>query len=168
MGAAYSQLSIGERKKIERWRQAKVSVEVLSRVLKRRRSTIFREIRRNHFHEADMPKVRGYFAMAAQIRTVDRRARQCKLIRHRQLCARIVAHVTEGWTPEQIAGRLRLEKAHPRLLGDDLPLHLRSRRHEAGAVVVCANPPQVAPPAVIPARQRMNGPRNLRGPCDSE
>ena len=127
MGASYSQLSIGERKKIERWRQAKVLVEVLSRVLKRHRSTIFREIRRNHFHEADMPKFRGYFAMAAQIRMVDRHARQRKLIRHPQLCARIVAHVTEGWTPEQIAGRLRLEKAHPRACQETIYRYIYGR-----------------------------------------
>jgi len=96
MGAAYSQLSIEERKKIGRWRQAKVSINEMARILNRHRSTIFRGIRRNHLHDADLPKVRGTFAMAAQIRTADRRARQRKLIRHLQLCARIVDHVTSG------------------------------------------------------------------------
>jgi len=127
MGAAYSQLSVDERKKIERWRHAKVSVEEMARVLKRHRSTIFRQIRRNHFHDADLPKVRGYFAMAAQIRTVDRRARQRKLIRHPQLCDRIVNHVTEGWTPEQIAGRMRLEKAHPRACQETIYRYIYGR-----------------------------------------
>ncbi|MDH2327130.1 hypothetical protein QCN27_09630 [Cereibacter sp. SYSU M97828] len=28
-------------------------------------------------------------------------------------CNRIVDHITSGWAPEQIADRLRLEKAHP-------------------------------------------------------
>jgi len=88
MGAGYSQLSVDERKEIERWRHAKVSVEEMARVLNRHRSTIFREIRRNHFHDAGLPKVRGTLGMAAQIRTVDRRARQRKLIRHLQLCRR--------------------------------------------------------------------------------
>ena len=96
MGAAYSQLSVEERKKIGRWRQAKVSINEMARILNRHRSTIFRGIRRNHFHDAYLPKVRGTFAMAAQIRTADRRARQRKLIRHLQLCARIVDHVTSG------------------------------------------------------------------------
>ena len=127
MGAAYSQLSVDGRNKIERWRHAKVSVEEMARILNRHRSTIFREIRRNHFHDADLPKVRGYFAMAAQIRTVDRRARQRKLIRHPQLCDRIVNHVTEGWTPEQIAGRMRLEKAHPRACQETIYRYIYGR-----------------------------------------
>ncbi len=45
MGAVYNQLSITERRKIERWRHAKVPVDEMARVLKRCRSTIFRERR---------------------------------------------------------------------------------------------------------------------------
>lgn len=41
MGARYAQLSLEERRKIERWRHAKVSVNEMARVLKRHRSTIF-------------------------------------------------------------------------------------------------------------------------------
>jgi IS30 family transposase len=33
--------------------------------LGRHRSTIFRELRRNHFQDRDFPKVVGYFAMAS-------------------------------------------------------------------------------------------------------
>lgn len=76
MCAIYTQLSLDERKKIERWRNANVPVTDMARVLKRHRSTILREIRRNHSHDADMPKIRGYFAMAAQARTAIRHARQ--------------------------------------------------------------------------------------------
>ena len=35
MGAVYSQLSISERRRIERWRHAKVPVDEISGVLKR-------------------------------------------------------------------------------------------------------------------------------------
>ena len=49
IGAVYSQLSITERRKIERWRHAKVPVDEMARVLKRCRSTIFRELKRNFF-----------------------------------------------------------------------------------------------------------------------
>ncbi|WP_081780570.1 helix-turn-helix domain-containing protein [Sulfitobacter sp. 20_GPM-1509m] len=35
IGAVYSQLSITERRKIERWRHAKVPVDEMARVLKR-------------------------------------------------------------------------------------------------------------------------------------
>ena len=47
MGAVYSQLSLQERRKIESWWHAKVSVVEIAHVLKRHKSTIFREIKRN-------------------------------------------------------------------------------------------------------------------------
>ena len=111
MGRVYAQLTLEERRKIERWRHAKVSVNEMARVLRRHRSTIFRELRRNHFQDPCMPKVVGYFAMAAQLRTSDRRARQRKLIRHPQLRDQVIERIKDGWTPEQIAGRMRMERA---------------------------------------------------------
>lgn len=57
MGRVYAQLTLEERRKIERWRHAKVSVNEMTRVLRRHRSTIFRELRRNHLQDPYMPKV---------------------------------------------------------------------------------------------------------------
>jgi IS30 family transposase len=59
MGTVYSQLSITERRRIERWRHANVPVDEMARVLKRCRSTIFRELKRNHFSDESMPKHDG-------------------------------------------------------------------------------------------------------------
>ncbi|GAD57442.1 mobile element protein [Limimaricola cinnabarinus LL-001] len=111
MGRVYAQLTLEERRKIERWRHARVSVNEMARVLRRHRSTIFRELRRNHFQDPCMPKVVGYFAMAAQLRTSDRRARQRKLTWHPQLRDQVVERIKEGWKPEQIAGRMQIERA---------------------------------------------------------
>ncbi len=47
MGMVYTQLSLRERRKIETWWHAKVPVREMARVLKRHKSTIFREIKRN-------------------------------------------------------------------------------------------------------------------------
>ena len=49
MGAVYRQLSITERRRIERWRHAKVPVDEMARVLKR-----------NYFCDESMPKHGGY------------------------------------------------------------------------------------------------------------
>ena len=57
MGAVYSQLSVQERRKIEDWWHAKVPVREMARVLKRHKSTIFREIKRNFW--AMMPSRRS-------------------------------------------------------------------------------------------------------------
>ena len=102
---------IKKRKRIERWRAAGVPPDEMARVLGRRRSTIFREFRRNHFVDRDFSKVAGYFAMAAQVRTVDRRALHRKLARHGRLRETVEERLRANWMPEQIAGRMRLEGA---------------------------------------------------------
>lgn len=53
MRIIYSHLSHAERVKIERWRRAKVPVERMAADLERHRSTLFRELKRNHFEDAD-------------------------------------------------------------------------------------------------------------------
>ncbi len=65
MKRTYSQLDLDERRKIERWRHAGVAVDVIAEKLGRHRSTIFREIARNKFDDAEMPELSGYFCVAA-------------------------------------------------------------------------------------------------------
>jgi transposase, IS30 family len=109
MGTVYKQLSITERRRIERWRHAKVPVDEMARVLKRCRSTIFRELKRNHFSDESMPKCDGYYGATAHLMQADRRARDRKLIKYPELCKRVIERIKDGWTPEQIAGRLQFE-----------------------------------------------------------
>lgn len=80
MGAVYTQLSITERRKIERWRHAKVPVDEMVSALERCRSTIFRELKRNFFADESMPKCDGYYGDAAHRMAADRRARDRKSI----------------------------------------------------------------------------------------
>ena len=49
MKRTYSHLSDEERRKLEQWRHAKVSPDVIAEKLGRHRSTIFRELKRNRF-----------------------------------------------------------------------------------------------------------------------
>ena len=107
MGTVYTQLSYQERRRIEGWWLAKVSVAEMARVLKRHKSTIFREIKRNFWADDSLPKkYAGYFGMAAHQRTLQRRSTQRKLIRHPELCKSIVSRLKNGWTPEQIGNRM--------------------------------------------------------------
>ena len=77
MGAVYTQLSLQERRKIESWWHAKVPVREMARVLKRHKSTIFREIKRNFWADDALPrKYAGYFGYAAQLQTDKRRSVQ--------------------------------------------------------------------------------------------
>lgn len=56
MGAVYTQPKITERRRIERWRHAKVSVDEVADVSKGCRSTIFRELKRNLISDETMLK----------------------------------------------------------------------------------------------------------------
>ena len=91
MGTVYTQLSMQERRKIENWWLAKVPVTEMARVLKRHKSTIFREIKRNFWADDAFPKkYAGYFGMAAHQRRLQRRSTQRKLIRHPKLCKSVI------------------------------------------------------------------------------
>lgn len=83
MGAVYTQLSLQERRRIESWWHAKVPVREMARVLKRHKSTIFREIKRNFWADDAFPKkYAGYFGPEIQLASAE--------LSHayRQLCLR--------------------------------------------------------------------------------
>ena len=107
MPRAYRQLDLAERRTIFRLLNAKTPVATIARELDRHRSTIHREIRRNHFH--GQREYAGYYPLNAQDRAVERRKRQRKLCRNLALRDTIVAGFERCWSPEQIAGRLRHE-----------------------------------------------------------
>ena len=127
MGAVYDQLSITERRKIERWRHAKVPVDEMARVLKRCRSTIFRELKRNHFSDESMPGCDGYYGAAAHLMQAERRARERKLIKHPELCRRVIERIKNGWTPEQISNRMIHEDAPLRVCQETIYRYIYSK-----------------------------------------
>ena len=77
--------------------------------LARAPSTIYRELKRNTFLDTELPQYSGYFAVNAQNMYERRRAVHRKLVIHPELKAAIEDALKSGWSPEQIAGRMRLE-----------------------------------------------------------
>jgi transposase, IS30 family len=110
MALSYHQLDLDERRTIFRLLNAKVPVAAIARQLGRHRSTIHREVRRNHFHE--QREYAGYFPLTAQDRARQRRQRLSKLRRHEVLRCYVIDKLERCWSPEQIAGRLRLDTAN--------------------------------------------------------
>jgi IS30 family transposase len=128
MGTVYTQLSMQERRRIEGWWHAKVPVTEMARVLRRHKSTIFREIKRNFWADDAFPKkYAGYFGMAAHQFTQRRRSTQRKLIRHPELCQRVVSHLKNGWTPEQIGNRMIFDGAKQRVCQETIYRHIYSK-----------------------------------------
>ena len=110
MGRCYPHLTFEERRKIAKWREAKMPVPEIAERLGRAPSTIYRELRRNAFEDKEIPELNGYHALVAQEIYEGRRAIHRKLIRHPEIKAAVEDALKSGWSPEQIAGRMRLER----------------------------------------------------------
>ena len=99
----------------------------MARVLKRCRSTIFRELKRNHFSDESMPGCDGYYGAAAHLMQAERRARERKLIKHPELCRRVIERIKNGWTPEQISNRMIHEDAPLRVCQETIYRYIYSK-----------------------------------------
>jgi transposase, IS30 family len=108
----YSHLSLAERDRIMRLRDARVPVDKIATELGRHPATIYRELRRNFFYDDDA-YFRGYFGRVAHGKAAARRVRGGKVVRNPSLASCIAEHLAQCWSPEQIAGRLRLDQAAP-------------------------------------------------------
>ncbi len=109
MGAFYSHIDFKERVKLFDLAKAGIlSIDEIARMLGRHRSTIYREISRN-YHNDIYAEFRGWFPSAADMKARRRRRRTARLIRHKALRDYVLSRLRLGWSPEQIAGRLKLE-----------------------------------------------------------
>jgi IS30 family transposase len=97
------------------------------RVLNRCRSTIFGELKRNHFSDESMPKCDGYYGAAAHRMQADRRARDCKLTKNPEQCKRVIERIKDGWTPEQIGNRVIQERAMLRVYQETIYRYIYSK-----------------------------------------
>ena len=114
MTLPYTHLTLAERREIYRLRSAQIPVAVIAQRLNRHPSTIYREISRNWMHDEE-PLYQGYFHVAADMQARARRQRLGKLSRHLALAVYVIDCLKAAWSPEQIAGRLRISGAPERV-----------------------------------------------------
>jgi IS30 family transposase len=103
------QLTLADRRRLHHLVAAKVPISEMALQLGRHRSTIYREIKRNTFHDRELPDYDGYYSTVADDIAKDRRCRLRKLRRHPNLRTEIINQLEARWSPEQIAGRLLSE-----------------------------------------------------------
>ncbi|TDE34226.1 IS30 family transposase [Antarcticimicrobium sediminis] len=106
---AHTELDLLERRTIEDMLNAKMPVSKIASEIGRHRSTVYREIKRNAFTDDELSYLNGYYGVNAQKTAAARRARRRKLVRLADLRDAVIAQLKEGWSPEQIAGRLGFE-----------------------------------------------------------
>ena len=103
MGKDYRQLDLDERIELSRHHDAGKALSEIARIMDRHPATIGRELKRN-----SLPKG-GYKPASADRIALSRRRRLSRIERLSPLRDHVSDHLAMGWSPEQIAGRLRLE-----------------------------------------------------------
>lgn len=103
----YKHFTIEEREKIQEMFWRKKSIRAIARQLKRSPSSVSREIKRNLPRERFCYTPRLAYARALAKRSCRGREKRLK---NDTIRSYVVAHLKQGWSPEQIAGRLPKEK----------------------------------------------------------
>jgi transposase, IS30 family len=109
MGKHYGQLDLDERIELSRHHDAGKAPSEIARIMGRHPSTIGRELRRNR-----LPKG-GYRPASADRIALSRCRRRSRIEGLSPLKEHIDDHLAMGWSPEQISGRLRLERSQHRV-----------------------------------------------------
>ena len=71
---AHRELNLRERRTIEDMLNAKIPMREIAAEIGRHVSTIYREIKRNHYDDKELPELNGYYGMVAQRSASQRRA----------------------------------------------------------------------------------------------
>ncbi|RHW16239.1 IS30 family transposase, partial [Sphingomonas gilva] len=102
----YRQLSIEERCAIARLHEAGQSLRQIAAVVDRQPSTVSRELRRNGGAKI------GYQPSYAQAQAAARRWSGSRLERDDALREDVLDRLADGWSPEQVSGRLARDRGH--------------------------------------------------------
>ncbi len=109
MGNHYDQLDLDERIELSRLHGDGKAPNEIAKIMGRHHTTIRRELKRN-----SLPKG-GYKPASADRIALSRRRRLSRIERLSPLRDHVRDHLAMGWSPEQIAGRLRLEGSQHRV-----------------------------------------------------
>jgi IS30 family transposase len=104
MGQQYEQLSLEDRCTIAGHRQAGKTIRQIAAAMDRAPSTIARELKRNSGTQV------GYRPGYAEQQANSRRWRGSRLVRQPDLQAVVLQRLGQGWSPAQVAGRLKREQ----------------------------------------------------------
>jgi IS30 family transposase len=118
MGLCYEHLSYVDRLSIDEGRRAGLSLRAIARKLKRAPSTISRDVRRMGPYRPGYDAPRAFFG-ALYRRSISRQGTR-KLIPGSPLFSHVASQLREGWSPLQIAGRLR--RMEPQISPGTAPL----------------------------------------------
>jgi transposase, IS30 family len=114
MGRSYDQLSLEDRCSIARLREGGQSIRQIAAALDRSPSSVSRELKRN---TGSGSRAAPYKPSYAQAQTKARRWSGSRLDRDEALRGQVLGLLAQGWSPEQIVGRLKREAGGQTVIG---------------------------------------------------
>ena len=87
---AHIELDLEERRQLYNLLNTKMSISEIAEIMRRHKSTLYREIKRNFWHDEEVPKASGYYPVTANDMAHERRARQRKLIKFPELLDEVI------------------------------------------------------------------------------
>ena len=108
----YTHLSDQEREELFAFRRQGKSVRAIGQLLGRNHATIVRELRRNTALPPDSDPRSYSPATASRLARQRRQTSKRGKLSHRSFQQFVIRKLTRGWSPEQIAGRLKLKVPH--------------------------------------------------------
>src|SRR5574342_864585 len=103
MGKCYEHFSLEERCTLSRLSQAGKTIRQIAATMDRAPSTIMRELKRNRRTQV------GYQPVYADKQAKSRRWKGSRLLRDADLQDKVLTRLKQGWSPAQVAGRLKKE-----------------------------------------------------------
>jgi transposase, IS30 family len=125
----YKHLSIEEREKIQELLWQKTSIRDIAKVIGRSTSSISRELKRNK------PKIcNRYTPRLANEKAIEKRKSRGRKLRLKNYFIRryVVDHLKKGYSPEQIAGRLKLEYPNQKISHEAIYQYIYSQAWREG------------------------------------
>ena len=105
----YNRIKLEEREKIYILVQGGHSCTYIANKLSRHKSTISRELSRCRGDKL------GYLPDRADVKASGQTGKNPNILGNTELSAHVIAHLNLGWSPEQIAGRLKASTSHLRI-----------------------------------------------------
>lgn len=153
----FNHFSIEEREKIQELLWQKASIRVIAGAINRSPSSVSREIKRN------IPLQRRYTPRLANERAVTKRSSRGRKLRLKNNLVRryVVTKLKAGWSPEQIAGRLKIDQPRESISHEAIYQYIYSHVHRNGWGEVKRYYQDLRP--YLKRRHKRRGQRGMRG-----
>lgn len=143
----YTQLTMQDRCRFNILLEMNLPMAEIARRMNCHRATLYRELDRNKENETYMPRVANEKAMT-------RKQRKCFIQQNPTLQEYVIRRLKQGWSPEQISGRLRRKKSKFIICHETIYRYIYNHNHKLHQYLPYKKPKRLKPCARKPQQCR--------------